>query len=168
MHPVRTAFAVAVTAAAVFSQSERLIEHAFSLSLNGTYGNGTEYRYLLNRAGDSGVVIVNGLERPLGWTDFRRIKAEIVNYAMDLTEAAYGAPRDSTDFTGELALSALDRNNIIRLNAALTIGTLENGPLTGLLRLLMKQVNDTLRLPQVSIIKPAKKKKAAKPPLDKK
>jgi hypothetical protein len=159
MHPCRTTFAIAVIVAACFSQSTSLMRPSFSLSLSGTYGNGTEYRYLLNRAGDSGVIIVNGVERPVGWTDFRKVKSEIVTYSMELTEAAYGAPRDSADFTGELSLSALDRNSIIRLNAALTIGTLDNGPMAGLLRLLMKQVDDTLRLPQIPLPESAKKKK---------
>jgi hypothetical protein len=152
------AFAFFIILFTCSGQSKGPDEPSFNLSLTGTCGNGTDYRYFLNRAGDSGVVIVNGREQPLGWTDFRRIKSAIITYALELTEASYGAPRDSADFTGELALSGLDRTTIIRLNAALTIGTLENGPMTGLLRLLMKQVDDTLRLQQISIPEPPKKK----------
>ncbi|MBN2188021.1 MAG: hypothetical protein JW699_01100 [Chitinispirillaceae bacterium] len=164
----RATFAIACAATVCLGQIRDRGEPSFRLSLTGNCGYGTGYRCLLNSTGDSGVIIVNGRERPVGWADFRRIKAEIVNYAMELTEAAYGSPRDSADFKGELAIAALDRNTVIRLNAALTVGTLGDGPMTDLLRLLMKQVDDTLRLPQVSAVKPAKKKKAARPPLDKK
>jgi hypothetical protein len=72
---------------------------------------------------------------------------------MDLTEAAYGTPRVSTDFSGELTIAALDRNSVIRLTAALTLGDLDDPSMTGLLELLMKQVADTLRLKQCMIKK---------------
>jgi hypothetical protein len=147
-HSFLKTFTIALMAAASFGQPSRLIEPSFSLSLSGKYGYDTSYHYLLNKAGDSGVIIVQGLERPLGWKDFRKIKSAIIEYAMDLTEASYGAPRDSADFSGEIAIAALDRNHVIKLSAALTIGTLADGPMTGLLRLLMQQVADTLRLPQ--------------------
>jgi hypothetical protein len=158
-NPTRTALTIALISTVCFSQLKNLIEPSFSLSLSGTYGKATAYHYLLNKSGDSGVVIVNGIERPLVRKDFSRLTTAIVKYAMDLTEASYGSPNDSTDFSGELAIAALDRSRIIRLNAALTIGTLADGPMTGLLRLLMQQAADTLRLPQVAISKPPQKGK---------
>ena len=144
-------------ATASFGQPSRLIEPSFCLSLSGKFGTDTSYHYQLNKAGDSGVVIVNGHEHPLSWKDFRKIKSAIIDYAMDLTEASYGTQRDSADFSGEIVITALDRNHVIRLSAALTIGTLPDGPMAGLLRLLMKQVADTLRLPQLKLTPSSKK-----------
>jgi hypothetical protein len=155
----KTALILSLLFSIGIGQPSPVIESSFSLALTGSYGSGTEYRYLLNRAGDSGVISVQGLERPLGWADFRKVKSAIVNYAMDLTEADYGAAHDSADFKGELSINALDRNHIIRLNAALTLGTLPDGSMAGLLRFLMKQVEDSLRLPKVSTAEPVKKRK---------
>jgi hypothetical protein len=136
----RTAFTLSIIlTSSLYGQPLPVIDPSFSLSLSGNHGKGTGYRYLLQNAGDSGVIIVNECKRPVGWKDFRRIRHSIVNYALELTETAYGAPLDSADFRGELVLSAFDRNTIIRLRTAVTVGTLENGPLAGLLRLLMKQ-----------------------------
>jgi hypothetical protein len=159
LHSGRTAFALAFLLTACFGQSSSVIAPSFSLSLSGKYGSGTDYHYLLNKTGDSGVIIVQGVERPLGWKDFRKIKSAIIDYSMDLTEDSYGVPRDSADFSGELVVSALDRTTIVRLSTRVVIGTLADGSMTGLLRLLMKQVADTLRLPQIAVPKPPQKSK---------
>jgi hypothetical protein len=161
MHSGRTAFAIAAIFGFCFSQPSSLFEPAFSLSLSGKYRNGTgdsvTYHYQLNQTGDSGAVIVRDRERPIARAGFAGIKRSIVNYAMNLTEASYGSPRDSADFSGELAISALDRTTIVRLNAGIVIGTLADTSMTGLLRLLMKQVEDSLRLPQFKGIMSSKK-----------
>ena len=151
--PAKTFVALVVLSAFSLGLPENIRDSSFGLSLSGHRGNGSAYSFQLNKAGDSGVVIVNGIERPVRRSDFRRLRSAIVNYAMDLTEAAYGTPRDSTDFSGELTIAALDRNSVIRLTAALTLGDLDEPSMTGLLELLMKQVADTLRLKQCMINK---------------
>jgi hypothetical protein len=66
---------------------------------------------------------------------------------MNLTEASYGAPRDSADFSGDLSIAALDRTTIVQINTHVVIGTQSDSSIAVLLRLLMNQVDDTLRLP---------------------
>jgi hypothetical protein len=139
-----------------FAQVPASFEPSFCLSLSGKYGNAT-YHYQLNQAGDSGVIIVQGRERPMVGTIFSGVKKSIVNYAINLTEVSYGSQKDSADFNGDLAITALDRTTIVRVNAGLVIGTLTDTSMTGLLRLLMKQVEDSLRLPQVKGNLPSKK-----------
>lgn len=166
MHSGRTAFAIAVISAFCFGQPSSLFEPAFSLSLSGKYRNGAgdsvSYHYQLNQTGDSGAVTVSDRERPIARAGFAGVKKSIVNYAINLTEASYGSPRDSGDFSGELAISALDRTTIVRLNAGIVIGTLTDTSMTGLLRLLMKQVEDSLRLPQFKSIMFSKKSTLSK------
>lgn len=135
-----------------FAQVPASFEPSFCLSLSGKYGNGAvdsvTYHYQLNQAGDSGVIVVQGRERPIVRTKFAGVKKSIVNYAINLTEVSYGSQKDSADFNGDLAITALDRTTIVRVNAGLVIGMLADTSMTGLLGLLMKQVEDSLRLPQ--------------------
>jgi len=143
--------AVALTgimSAACFGQSRERFEPDFSLSLSGNCGSGTSYHYQLDRTGDSGTVIVRSTERPLSRVDFYNVKKSITDCAMNLTEASYGTPRDSVDFSGDLNIAALDRTTIIRINTRVVIGTQSDSSMAVLLRLLMNQVDDTLRLPQ--------------------
>ena len=144
-----------------FAQGPASFEPTFCVSLSGKSGGGAgdsvKYSYQLNQTADSGVIIAQGLERPLGKSNFAKVKKSIINYAVNLTEESYGAPRDSADFSGDLTITALDRTTIIRSNARLVIGTLANTSMTGLLRLLMKQVEDTLRLPQFKGVPSLKK-----------
>ncbi|MGA2506994.1 MAG: hypothetical protein ABSF80_05905 [Chitinispirillaceae bacterium] len=134
-----------------FAQSPASFEPTFCVSLSGKTGSAADsmrYSYQLNQTADSGVIIAQGRERPLGKSNFAKIKKSIITYAVNLTEENYGTPRDSADFSGDLTITALDRTTIIKFSARLVIGTLGNTPMTGLLRLLMKQVEDTVRLPQ--------------------
>ena len=151
MHSGRTAFALFIIFTASFAQGPASFEPTFCVSLSGRAGgagDSVKYSYQLNQTADSGAIIVQGRERPLDKSKFARIKKSIVTYAVNLTEESYGAPRDSADFSGDLAITALDRTIIIRFSARLVIGTLADTSMAGLLRLLMKQVEDTLRLPQ--------------------
>jgi hypothetical protein len=154
---------IACTAAFIISSAQppTMIEPTFCLLLSGKHvgasGDSLPYRYQLNQTGDSGSIIAHGCERLIGRTKFAGVKKSIVNYAMNLTEERYGSPKDSNDFKGELSITALDRNHIIRLSVALTIGTQSDTAMAGLLRLMMKQVDDTLRLPQFKKILSSKK-----------
>jgi hypothetical protein len=135
-----------------FCCSAQVFGPSFSLSLCGTYGNrgDREYSYLLNQTGDSAVLYVQGHELLLGRAAFAGVKKTIVKHVVNLTEESYGSPKDSADFNGALMITALDRTTIVRLNARLVAGTLplQDTSMTGLLRLMMKQVDDSLRLPQ--------------------
>jgi hypothetical protein len=151
MQPHWIVIALLIISAACFAQSPASFEPTFCVSLSGKAGragDSVKYSYQLNQTADSGVVIAQGRERPLGKSNFAKVKKSIITYAVNLTEESYGAPRDSADFSGDLTITALDRTTIIRFSARLVIGTLANPPMTGLLRLLMKQVEDTVRLPQ--------------------
>lgn len=123
---------------------------AFGLSLCGTYGNrgDRDYRYQLNQAGDSGVLSVQGQELMLSRAKFAGVKKAIIGHAINLTEESYGSPKDSADFNGALTITALDRTTIVKFNAGLVAGTIQDTSMVRLLRLLMDQVDDTLRLPQ--------------------
>lgn len=156
-HSCRAALAIAALFTACFGQPNNLIEPCFSLSLSGNCGKGTAYHYQLNRAGDSGTVIVQGSERPVSRVHFYNVKRLIVDCAMNLTEASYGSPRDSADFSGDLNISALDQTTIIKLTARVVIGTQSDSSMAVLLRLLMDQVDDTLRLPQFKHIVPTER-----------
>ena len=141
---------ISVIAAVCFGQPRDRIEPSFSLSLSGNCGGGTAYHYQLNQAGDSGTVIVRSTERKICRVNFYNVKKSIIACAMDLTEASYGTPRDSADFSGDLSIAALDRTTVIRINARVVIGTQSDTLMAVLLRLLMNQVDDTLRLPQLA------------------
>jgi hypothetical protein len=123
---------------------------AFSLSLHGAYGNrgDRDYRYQLNQIGDSAVCTVQGNERLLGRAEFAGLKKTIIGHVIRLTEEIYGSPKDSADFNGVISITAFDRTTVIRFNAGLVAGTLQDTSMIVLLRLLMMQVEDTLRLPQ--------------------
>lgn len=127
------------------------ITPAFCLTLSGTGGAGSDkvsgsYHYQLSQNNDSGVLIVQGLERALDSAALARLKRSIVTYVLNLTEESYGAFLDSADFTGELSVTAFDRKNIVKFTTALRIGAMSDTAMTGLLHLLMEQVADSLRL----------------------
>jgi hypothetical protein len=150
-HAYRSAFAlISIIAAICFGQPRDRIEPGFSLSLSGKCCGGTPYHYVLNQAGDSGSVIVRSTERRISRVNFCTIKKTIISCAMNLTEANYGAPHDSTDFSGELSIAALDHATVIRTSTRVVIGTQSDSSMAVLLRLIMDQVDDTLRLPMVA------------------
>ena len=148
-YPLVVAF-ISIMSAVCFGQPGDRIEPGFSLSLSGKCGGGAPYLYQLNRAGDSATAIVRSTERQISRVDFHNVRKLIIDCALNLTEASYGAPRDSADFSGDLSIAALDRNTIIRLNTRVVIGTQSDSSMAVLLRLLMDQVDDTLRLPMVA------------------
>lgn len=163
-----TVFPLFLAAAASFGQPAASLEPSFMLLLSGRHGGGSEYAFLLKQADDSGAVIVRGFERPVGRVRFYRLRKAIIECAMNLTGTNYGTPRDSADFTGSLNISALDRNTVIKLDTRVVIGTQSDSSMAVLLRLLMEQVDDSLRLQQIVLPQPAKKEKAAGTPLKKK
>jgi hypothetical protein len=148
----RIVIALFIIFTACIARAAASFEPAFCVLLSGKYGgmagDSGKYSYQLNQTADSGVIIAQGRERPLGKSNFSKVKKTIVNYAVKLTEESYGSPRDSTDFSGDLTITALDRTTIIRFGARLVVGTLADTSMTGLLRLLMIQVDNSLRLPQ--------------------
>lgn len=152
MQPRRIVIALFIIFTTCFAQVPASFEPAFCVLLSGKSGgmagDSGKYSYQLNQTADSGVIVAQGRERLLGKSNFPKVKKAIVNYAMKLTDESYGAPRDSTDFSGDLTITALDRTTIIRFGAKLVVGTLADTSMTGLLRLLMMQVDDSLRLPQ--------------------
>jgi hypothetical protein len=151
LHSIRILFLLFISYDVIIAQAPTFFTPAFCLTLSGTGGatsggKSGSYHYQLSQINGSGVLIVQGRERTLDSARFAKLKKSIMAHVLNLTEESYGAFRDSADFTGELAVTAFERTNIVKFTTALRIGAISDTSMAGLLHLLMGQVEDSLQL----------------------